>query len=159
MLQPAFLTELFRMAKEDKLSTLIDSNGTIPFSEYPDLMEVTDGVMLDIKAFDCGEHRKVTGASNETVLANAVWLAEHAKLYEVRAVIVPDLYDTEQSIRDMGAFLAPYLSIREFRIKVIAYRPMGVRREYACYQVPDQEYLNRLADLLRGYGFQNIIII
>lgn len=159
MLQPAFLTELFRMAKEDKLSTLIDSNGTIPFSEYPDLMEVTDGVMLDIKAFDCGEHRKVTGASNETVLANAVWLAEHAKLYEVRAVIVPDLYDTEQSIRDMGAFLAPYLSIREFRIKVIAYRPMGVRREYACYQVPDQEYLNRLADLLRGYGFRNIIII
>ena len=101
----------------------------------------------------------MTGASNETVLANAVWLAEHAKLYEVRAVIVPDLYDTEQSIRDMGAFLAPYLSIREFRIKVIAYRPMGVRREYACYQVPDQEYLNRLADLLRGYGFQNIIII
>lgn len=159
MLQPAFLTELFRMAKEDKLSTLIDSNGTIPFSEYPDLMEVTDGVMLDIKAFDCGEHRKVTGASNETVLANAVWLAEHAKLYEVRTVIVPDLYDTEQSIRDMGAFLAPYLSVREFRIKVIAYRPMGVRREYACYQVPDQEYLNRLADLLRGYGFQNIIII
>ena len=115
--------------------------------------------MLDIKAFDCGEHRKVTGASNETVLANAVWLAEHAKLYEVRAVIVPDLYDTEQSIRDMGAFLAPYLSVQEFRIKVIAYRPMGVRREYACYQVPDQEYLNRLADLLRGYGFQNIIII
>lgn len=159
MLQPAFLTELFRMAKEDKLSTLIDSNGTIPFSEYPDLMEVTDGVMLDIKAFDCEEHRKVTGASNETVLANAVWLAEHAKLYEVRAVIVPDLYDTEQSIRDMGAFLAPYLSVREFRIKVIAYRPMGVRREYACYQAPDQEYLNRLADLLRGYGFQNIIII
>lgn len=159
MLQPEFLTGLFRLARADGLTTLIDSNGTIPFSEHPDLMEVTDGVMLDIKAFDCGEHRKVTGASNETVLANAVWLAEHAKLYEVRAVIVPDLYDTEQSIRSMGAFLAPYLAIHEFRIKVIAYRPMGVRAEYACYQVPDPEYLNHLADILRGYGFQNIIII
>ena len=58
MLQPAFLTELFRMAKEDKLSTLIDSNGTIPFSEYPDLMEVTDGVMLDIKALTAGNTGK-----------------------------------------------------------------------------------------------------
>lgn len=159
MLQPVFLMELFRLAKADGLTTLIDSNGTIPFSDYPELMKVTDGVMLDIKAFDCTEHKKVTGAPNETVLANAVWLAEHAKLYEVRAVIVPDLYDTERSIRNMGAFLAPYLAIHKFRIKVIAYRPMGVRREYAGYQVPDQQYLNRLADILRDYGFQNIIII
>lgn len=159
MLQPEFLTELFRLAKADGLSTLIDSNGTIPFSAYPEMMEVTDGVMLDIKAFDCEDHKKVTGASNDTVLSNAVWLAEHKKLYEVRAVIVPDLYDTERSIRSMGAFLAPYLKIHEFRFKVIAYRPMGVRKEYAGYEVPDPAYLNRMADILREYGFQDIIII
>lgn len=159
MLQPAFLTELFRLAKADGLTTLIDSNGTVPFWEYPELMKVTDGVMLDIKAFDCGEHRKVTGASNEIVLANASWLAEHGKLYEVRAVIVPGLYDGERSIRSMGAFLAPYLAVREFRIKIIAYRPMGVRREYACYEVPRPEELEHLADILRECGFQNIIII
>ena len=159
MLQPEFLTELFRLSKADGLTTLIDSNGTIPFWEYPDLMEVTDGVMLDIKAFDCEEHRTVTGAPNDTVLANASWLAEHGKLYEVRAVIVPGLYDTERSIRSMGAFLAPYLAVSEFRIKVIAYRPMGVRSEYACYPVPEREYLEHLAGILREYGFQNIIII
>ncbi len=159
MLQPAFLTELFRLSKADGLTTLIDSNGTVPFREYPELMEVTDGVMLDIKAFDCAEHQKVTGAPNDTVLANATWLAEHGKLYEVRAVIVPGLYDTERSIRSMGAFLAPYLAVQEFRIKVIAYRPMGVRREYACYEVPGREYLEHLADILRDCGFQNIIII
>lgn len=159
MLQPEFLTELFSLARREGLTTLIDSNGTIPFWEYPKLMEVTDGVMLDIKAFDCEEHRNVTGAGNETVLENAVWLAEHKKLFEVRAVIVPGLYDTENSIRKMGEYLAPYLAVQEFRIKVIAYRPMGVRPEYANYQVPSQEYLNKLADILRGYGFREIIII
>lgn len=159
MLQPAFLAELFGLAKAAGLTTLIDSNGTIPFSEYPELMEVTDGVMLDIKAFDCEDHKTVTGAGNDVVLANAAWLAEHEKLYEVRAVIVPDLYDTERSIRNMGAYLAPYLKIHEFRIKVIAYRPMGVRREYAGFQVPDPAYLNRMADILRSFGFQDIIII
>lgn len=159
MLWPDFLTELFRLARADGLTTLIDSNGTIPFWEYPALMEVTDGVMLDIKAFDCEEHRAVTGAPNDVVLANAAYLAENAKLYEVRAVIVPGLYDTRKSIQDMGRFLAPYLSVHKFRIKVIAYRPMGVRREYAVYEVPDQAYLESLADILKGYGFEEIIII
>ena len=159
MLHPDFLTELFRLAKKDGLTTLIDSNGTIPFCDYERLMEVTDGVMLDIKSFDSREHQALTGASNETVLSNAVWLARHQKLYEVRTVIAPDLYDTERSIRRMGEFLAPYLAVGSFRIKVIAYRPMGVRREYADCRVPDKQYLEKLADILRSCGFQDIIII
>ena len=159
MLRPDFLEVLFVLAKKDGLSTMIDSNGTIPFWEYPSLLEVTDGVMLDIKAFKNEDHVRITDEKNEIVLKNAVYLAENKKLYEVRAVIVPDLYDTKMSIRQMGEFLAPYLEIQEFRIKLIAYRPMGVREEYAHYQVPDQAYLEELADILKTYGFKDIVII
>lgn len=159
MLWPGFLEELFCLAKKDGLSTLIDSNGTIPFAHYEDLLAVTDGVMLDIKAFSDADHRRVTDASNRTVLQNAVYLAENSKLYEVRAVIVPDLYDAEKSVRQMGEFLAPYLKIHPFRIKLIAYRPMGVRKTYAHYQVPDQAYLMYLAEILTTQGFKDIIII
>ena len=159
MLRPEFLQELFKLAKNDGLNTMIDSNGTIPFWEYPELLDVTDGVMLDIKAFENEEHVRITDTENKIVLKNAVYLAENKKLYEVRAVIVPDLYDTKMSIRQMGEFLAPYLEIQEFRIKLIAYRPMGVREEYAHYQVPGQAYLEELADILRTYGFKDIVII
>ena len=159
MLWPEFLTELFRLAKKDGLGTLIDSNGMIPFEDYPELMEVSDGVMLDIKAIEAAEHRKVTDFTNEMVLKNAVYLAKTSKLYEVRAVIVPDLYDTERSIREMGDFLAPYLKINDIRVKIIAYRPMGVREQYSHYQVPNQEYLAYLADILREKGFQHITLI
>ncbi len=159
MLWPGFLTELFRLARADGLGTLIDSNGMIPFQNYPELMEVSDGVMLDIKAFDDEDYGRVTGASNQAVLDNAVYLAETSKLYEVRAVIVPDLYDGEKSVRGFGDFLAPYLSIHDIPVKIIAYRPMGVREAYSHYRVPDQAYLNQLADILRGKGFQNITVI
>ncbi|MDO5425114.1 MAG: YjjW family glycine radical enzyme activase [Eubacteriales bacterium] len=159
MLQPEFLLELFRLAKQDGLTTLIDSNGMIPFQAYPDLLEVTDGVMLDIKAFPPEEHRKITGADNAVVLENAVYLAERAKLYEFRCVIVPDLYDTEESVRKTGEFLAPYLKVHHFRAKIIAYRPMGVREPYSHYRIPDQESLNHLADILRSCGFTDIVII
>jgi pyruvate formate lyase activating enzyme len=96
MLQPEFLTELFRLAKTEGLNTMIDSNGTIPFQSYPELLEVTDGVMLDIKAFDDADHRNVTGHTNQTVLENAAYLAGKGRLFEVRCVIVPDLYDPEK---------------------------------------------------------------
>lgn len=159
MLRPDFLEALFQLAKKDGLNTMIDSNGTIPFWEHESLLEVTDGVMLDIKAFKNEDHVRITDEKNEIVLKNAVYLAENKKLYEVRAVIVPDLYDTEESIRQLGEFLAPYFETKEFRIKLIAYRPMGVREEYAHYQVPSQAYLEELADILKTYGFKDIVII
>ena len=159
MLRPAFLTRLFAMAKEDGLGTLIDSNGTIPFRDYPDLIKVSDGVMLDIKAFDSRAHEYVTGAPNDIVLENALWLAQRGKLFEVRCVIVPDLYDGEESVKSIAAFLSPYLEIHNIRIKVIAYRPMGVRKQYAALRVPDRAYLNRLAEIFREHGFTHVIVI
>ena len=129
------------------------------FEDYPELMEVSDGVMLDIKAFEPEEHKKVTDVTNEMVLKNAVYLAETSKLYEVRAVIVPDLYDTENSVRKIGDFLAPYLKIHDIRVKIIAYRPMGVREEYAHYQIPDQDYLTHLADIMKEKGFEHVTVI
>lgn len=159
MLQPDFLEELFLLAKKDGLNTMIDSNGTIPFWEYESLLEVTDGVMLDIKAFKNEEHCYITDAGNEIVLKNAAYLAEKKKLYEVRAVIVPDLYDTTESVRRMGEFLQTYLKFGEFRIKLIAFRPMGVRKTYAHLKVPGQDYMNELGDILKAYGFKDIIII
>ncbi|MBQ5780759.1 MAG: YjjW family glycine radical enzyme activase [Spirochaetaceae bacterium] len=158
MLHPGFLEDLFVLAKKDNLTTLIDSNGTIPFNQYPNLLKVTDGVMLDIKAFRNDEHVKITDVGNKTVLENGAFLAENKKLHEVRSVIVPDLYDTRRSIIEMAEFLSPYLAIQDFRIKLIAYRPMGVRKEYSHYQVPDQKYLEELAQILKNRGFKNVVI-
>lgn len=159
MLHPQFLEELFRLAKKDGLETLIDSNGTIPFWNYPKLLEVTDGVMLDIKAFDEADHLNVTGCSNKNVLKNARYLAKISKLDEVRVVVVQDLYDAEQSVRRIGEYLSACADTNKIRIKIISYRPIGVREEYSHYQIPSQRFLEYLADLLRAYGFKNIIII
>ncbi|MFU0828782.1 MAG: (Formate-C-acetyltransferase)-activating enzyme [Lachnoclostridium sp.] len=157
-LYPEFLKELFVLCRSAGLSTLIDSNGTVDFSDKKDLLEVTDGVMLDVKAFDKEQHKKVTGADNSQILKNAVLLAQCGKLYEVRTVVVPGLFDAKDTILKTGKLLKPYLKIRDIRYKIIAYRPMGVRKEYAHYEVPGQEYLQGLAHLLEEEGFRNIII-
>lgn len=159
MLYPAFLTELFTLARADGLGTLIDSNGTIPFRGQEDLLSVSDGVMLDIKAYGEADHIHVTGSTNKVVLENAAYLAEMGKLYEVRCVICPDLYDGERSVTRVAEYLAPYLPEHDIRIKVIAYRPNGVRPQYQAMTVPSQEYLAHLAEIFTGHGYEHVVII
>ncbi|HEY8420380.1 MAG TPA: YjjW family glycine radical enzyme activase [Thermoclostridium sp.] len=158
-LYPEFLTELFTLAQSHGLSTLIDSNGTLDFEHCPDLLAVTDGVMLDIKAFDSEEHKRVTGRDNRIVLKNACFLAREGKLYEVRTVVSPGLFDAERTIIQTAGMLSPYLSVRPIRYKLISYRPMGVRTQYAnTLQIPTSDQMNYYAELLTAKGFKDIII-
>ncbi len=159
MLRPAFLTELFKKAHAMQLTTFIDSNGTIPFWEYPDLLEVTDKVMLDIKAFSNEDHLNVTGHVNDIVLKNAEFLAEQDLLYEVRLVICPDLYDTKRNVERIGEFLWPFYEKHPFHIKLISYRPMGVREQYANMAVPSSEHMKMLSDILDKKGYKYTIIL
>ncbi len=155
-LYPDFLRELFTLCREINLSTFIDSNGTYDFSSDAALMEVTDSVMLDIKAFSAGEHKTVTGCDNKIVLDNALFLAKTGKLFEVRTVVVPGLYDGEATILETGKLLLPYQPIR---YKIIAYRPMGVREAYSHYPVPEKQALEQYAEKLREMGWKDIVVV
>ncbi|MGI5946702.1 MAG: YjjW family glycine radical enzyme activase [Lachnospiraceae bacterium] len=158
-LYPDFLTELFSICREHGLDTMLDSNGTLDLKKYPELLAVTDGVMLDIKAFDEEDHRRVTGADNRQILENARYLASIGKLFEIRTVIVPGLFDGEKTVRNAAAMLKPYQEVHPIQYKIIAYRPMGVRKEYAGFPVPDEEYLKKLAEAAREEGMEKIVII
>lgn len=158
-LYPDFLKELFTLCKSEGLTTLIDSNGTYDFSKNEELLKVTDGVMLDVKAFDSKQHEKVTGCNNKVILENAAFLAKRGKLYEVRTVVVNELFDVEETVRETARMLKPYLLKQDIRYKIIAYRPMGVREQYSHYEIPNKEYLESLAVIMKEELFKNIIII
>ncbi|MFQ9394369.1 MAG: hypothetical protein ACLR2E_10190 [Lachnospiraceae bacterium] len=86
---------------------------------------MTDGVMLDIKSWDLEDHLRVTGAANERVLKNLEYLAASGRLFEVRTVVVPELFDCEKTVRETARLAASYLGRGNIRYKIIAYRPMG----------------------------------
>ena len=155
-LQSEFLRELFFLAKKLSLSTFLDSNGTYNFSSDPELLSVTDGVMLDIKAFDNEEHIAITSANNEIVLKNAVFLAEHHKLEEVRTVVVPGLFNAENTVTNVCKLLHKYSN--EVTYKLIKYRPFGVREKYKeVFITPSDDLMNKLERIAAGEGFKTII--
>lgn len=158
-LYPEFIEELFKLCKVNGLNTLIDSNGTYDFEKNQELLKVTDGVMLDIKAYNKEEHKNVTGMYNEMVLKNAEYLAGLGKLCEVRTVVVSELFNVEETVKNIAKMLSKYLDIDDIRYKIIAYRPIGVEEKYSHYKVPSAGYLEKLAECAKGYGFKNIVII
>lgn len=153
-----FLTEFLSLARDAGLGTLLDSNGSYDFSADPELMAVTDGVMLDVKAWSSEDHRRVTGRDNAVVLRNLFWLAEHRKLTEVRTVIVPELFNGEEVVRQVCSALKKYDSL-DTRYKIICYRPMGVRTAYKGLKSPEQTELQRLAGIARDYGLRDVVVI
>ena len=153
-----FLVGFLGLAKERRLHTLLDSNGSYDFSSDPQLMAVTDGVMLDVKAWDAAEHMRLTGQDNEPVKRNLRWLAAQGKLQEVRTVIVPGLFDYEDTVRQVCRVLVETGRL-ETRYKIICYRPMGVRKsEQERLKPPSQDTLNALATLAREYGLSDVVL-
>ncbi|MCD7752287.1 MAG: YjjW family glycine radical enzyme activase [Lachnospiraceae bacterium] len=158
-LHPHFLREFFTLCKEEGLNTLLDSNGMISYESIPEVMAVTDGVMLDIKAFDEEEHKSVTGFDNVQVLKNAAYLADTGKLAEIRTVMVPGLNDGESIIRQIAEYLKPHMDISSLRYKLIAFRQNGVREQYRQYPQPDADYMEHMRKCALEAGFQEIIVI
>lgn len=154
---PDFLRELFRLCKGIGLGTLIDSNGSYDFSKDEELLQVSDGVMLDVKSWTAEDHRKVVDFSNEMVLKNLEYLAAVGKLYEVRTVVVPGLFDVKRTIEEVSERIAKY---PEIRYKIITYRPMGVREKYAVeMNPPKKDFMNDLKNMAESIGVKNVVLV
>lgn len=125
-----FVTEFFRLAKEKKVNTALDTSGN-PFSMEPEyleqfdrLMNLTDLFLLDIKAVDGKLHKELTAQPNDNILAMAHYLADHGKSMWIRHVLVPGLTDSEEdllALRDLERSL-PTLK----RVEVLPYHTLGL---------------------------------
>ena len=154
-----FMTQLFQATRERGLTNLVDSNGTLDFSQADDLMAVCDGVMLDLKCFDRQAHIRLTGKDNDLVLANARWLASQGKLPEIRTVVIPGELPNQETVREVCKMLSPYLKTTSIRYKLIRFRPWGVREPYKSFPVPDDSLMEELRQIALSYGFTDVLVV
>ncbi len=130
MLQLDFLIELFTLAKKQNIHTCLDTSGIMfdmqnseRMQKIEKLIKVCDLVMLDIKHLDDGEHKKLTGHSNQNILAFADYLNEKNVKMRVRRVIVPNLSDSRNELLSLGRLLSKYNNIE--KIEVLPYHTLG----------------------------------
>jgi pyruvate formate lyase activating enzyme len=157
-LYPAFLRELGALAKERGLSFFLDTNGSYDFSGDSGLLEITDGVMLDVKADpDNAEYEKVTGRNGGGILDFGEFLARKGKLFEFRTVVSPGLFDAA-AIVDKACRRIKGIDPRT-RYKLIRYRPVGVRPDKAArLAVPGDPLMEELAGICESCGIKAVIV-
>lgn len=153
-----FLIGLFTEVKKTGKTCLIDSNGSFDFEADPRILEVCDGVMLDVKAYRKEWHEHLTGHSREIVLKNLRYLLERKKLYEVRTLIFPDRdEENEATVR----YVSNIIRDRCF-YKIIRYRPFGVREQYLPELgnfTTDEAYAMKYVELAGALGASKAHII
>lgn len=153
-----FLECLFLEVKKLGLTCLIDSNGVHNLKKYDSLIDICDGVMLDVKAIDPKFHKFITGKSNEIVLKNLDYLIKKGKLEEVRTVILPN-YE-EENIKTVRA-VSKMIGSR-VRYKLLKYRYFGVREEGLNYfgkVIVDDDTLAKMKKIALENGCSTVKII
>jgi pyruvate formate lyase activating enzyme len=123
LVQNRFTVKLFRAAKQLGVHTAMESNGFLGARLSDEELDLIDLVILDIKAFEPEQHKRVTGVDNETVLAFAKRLAEHKRPMWLRYVLVPGLMDDRDEMRRVASFGAS-LGVVE-RAEILPFHQMG----------------------------------
>ncbi len=132
LMQMDFVTELFRIAHEHGVNTALDTSGA-PFtreepffSEFTELMEVTDLFILDIKEIDDEKHKSLTGHTNANILDMARFLSDSGKHMWIRNVLVPTVTDDEGDLRSLAAFIDTLETVD--RVEVLPYHTLGLHK-------------------------------
>ncbi|MGN0342911.1 MAG: pyruvate formate-lyase-activating protein [Roseburia sp.] len=129
LLQIDFLIEFFKLAKEKGVHTTVDTSGN-PFtleepfiSKFNELMELTDLFMLDIKEINDEKHKVLTKWSNSNILQMAQYLSDHGKDMWIRHVLVPDLTDDEEGLKELNTFIKSLKTVT--RVEILPYHTLG----------------------------------
>ncbi|MFJ1730306.1 pyruvate formate-lyase-activating protein [Streptomyces sp. NPDC088254] len=126
LLQPAFMSAVFRRCKELGLHTALDTSGFLGARATDELLADTDLVLLDIKSFDVRTYRKLTGGDLAPTLSFAARLDRLGVPVWIRYVLVPGWTDDPVAVDGLGAFLTGLGNVD--RVDVLQFHKLGAHK-------------------------------
>jgi len=131
LIQLPFIIELFKACKAEGIHTNIDTSGGIRLSHrtaplLDEVLEYTDLVMLDIKLMDLEGHKKLTGITNDYILAIGRLIVDSGTPMWIRRVLVPGLTDSEEDLRLTADYIKELNTLGTVeRVEVLPYHSIG----------------------------------
>jgi anaerobic ribonucleoside-triphosphate reductase activating protein len=138
-------------------TVLIDTNADLDREVLEAVMQYVDYFSPDIKAPDPETYSKITGGLGNfrRLLKNIEILYKKGKIYEVRLPIVPGFTDNKESMLLWVELLEQSLS-RDIRIRIIKFRPYGVKTALSKAESPSEKLMRSFLELLKSRGFYRI---
>jgi pyruvate-formate lyase-activating enzyme len=151
-LQLDFLVALFAAIKADpdlsRLTTLVDTNGTLSIEGWQRLAPVLDGAMVDLKAGTTELHLRLTGHGDSQVRESIRWLHIHGKLAELRLLVVEGVTDTDEELDAWVDFAVGVGT--DVPVRLMAFRHEGTRSH--SWPETSVEAVDRVTERLASSG-------
>ena len=152
-----FLRVLFKEIKKYSLTCYIDTNLIFDWKEHQNLIEVTDGYLVDIKSY--GNMKTLTGLSYPQDLFILKKLLEAEKIVEVRTVCIEYYMDLVTTVQKTAELLKNYPNV-EYKLIRVHHRGLSLhQRTKIANNIPSAEKMNELKNLAMQEGLKNITII
>jgi len=159
LLQPQFLTEVFRRVREIGLNTVLDTSGYAKLETVKELITVTDLVIVSIKHPDEEKHKEISGVSFDRVKKFLDYLSEINKPIWVRYVIIPGITDKEEDLEKLINMLKKYKNIQ--LVEILPYNTLGIFKwedlglDYPLKGIssPDKKHINEIKERFARNGF------
>lgn len=124
LLQHDFLLETLKLCKKMGINTCLDTSGCA--SNYEDILEYTDLVIWDVKAYKEDDYFKMTGQHIDICLEFLHKCQEMRKKMWIRQVIVPGINDNLDYIYGLKKFLVGLKNIE--KVELLPYHLLGVSK-------------------------------
>lgn len=160
-----YVEELARRLYERGYSVDFDTCGHVPYAHFQRALPYADAFLYDIKLLDPADHKRYTGVDNRLILENLKRLSADGGKIDLRLPLIEGVNATDGHIRQVISFLKAE-NIRVRRINLLKYHETGrgkygkLGRSYdgAGMSPPEDQWLERAADMFRQEGWTNIHI-
>ncbi|VIF88360.1 pyruvate formate-lyase activating enzyme [Clostridioides difficile] len=157
-LQPEFLSELFKKAKENDIHTCLDTSGFVDIETIDPVLDNTDLVLLDLKHMVEEKSIDLTGVGMDKALKLARHLESRNIPVWIRHVLVPGITDDVDNLEKLGQFVATLKNVERFEL--LPYHSMGIHKwenlgiDYELKDVPDatKEDVQKASEIISKFG-------
>lgn len=161
LMQPLFLDELLRAAKQSGIHTAVDTCGYVDSGILSAISRHVDLFLYDVKIIDDESHVKYTGVSNKLILHNLNKLCQEGRRIVIRFVLIPTVNDSIEDLMELAKFVSALKNARE--VDVLPYHQGGIEKlnrlrdnvnSHFVRHPPSARTLSRARSLLEDYGLK-----
>jgi pyruvate formate lyase activating enzyme len=160
MMQAAFVSRVFRAAKDMGVHTCLDTSGFLNKNYTDEMIKDIDLCLLDVKSGDEETYREVTGGTLAPTIEFGKRLQAAGVKVWVRFVLVPGLTDSEENVENVAKVCEQFKGVVE-HIDVLSFHQLGrpkwheMRIPYPLEDKtgPSRQMKQRVKDQLQSHGF------
>lgn len=158
LVQAKFVTEVFKLCRENNIHTTLDTSGFIFNDAAKETLEYTDLVLLDIKHIDPDKYKELTKVSLEPTLKFAEYLKEKNIKTWLRYVLIPGITDDEKDLINWAKYCGKLTNVERVdilpfhQLAIHKWEQVGIVYPLKDTRVPTIEEIKKAEDIFSDFG-------